>query len=240
MSPDSRIRLDVSRFLWTVGQGHLTCVPEKLTIRVTWLKRTLLGSLETVFPDSHLFWQGSVYRLAPEVPLFRGMLTRPKAFFRLPSSLKKKQPCVTFCHGGMPNKYRSSSVIACSGQDCSFTDSNYHHHLVVPSAWISLTLSRHLSLSFIGSSRSSGLHPESSQSCCMLVRAGHPAFARPCEGVHRSTSPMSSSQLLQQCPVCLVRLIWIAFVMGGRWPYSCCLVGYCFQDLFNIARNILV
>ena len=31
---------------------------------------------------------------------------------------------------------------------------------------------------------------------------------------------MSSSLLLQQCPACLVRLTWIVFVMGGRWPYS--------------------
>ena len=44
---------------------------------------------------------------------------------------------------------------------------------------------------------------------------------------------MSSSLLLQQCPACLVRLIWIVFVMGGRWPYSCCFVGHCLQDLFN-------
>ena len=44
-------------------------------------------------------------------------------------------------------------------------------------ARISLTLSRHFSLSFIASGRSSGLHPVSSQSCCMYVRAGRPAFA---------------------------------------------------------------
>ena len=36
---------------------------------------------------------------------------------------------------------------------------------------------------------------------------------------------MSSSLLLQQCPVCLVRLTLIVFVMGGRWPYSCCFEG---------------
>ena len=29
-------------------------------------------------------------------------------------------------------------------------------------------------------------------------------------------------------------------MMGGRWPYSCCFVGCCLQDLFNIARSILV
>ena len=59
-------------------------------------------------------------------------------------------------------------------------------------------------------------------------------------GVHRSTSLMSSSLLLQQCPACLALLTWIVFVMGGRCPYSWCLVGGCRQDLFKIARNILV
>ncbi len=86
-------------------------------------------------------------------------------------------------------------------------------------------------LSFIASDRSSGLHPVSLHSCCMYVRAGRPAFARPYVGVHRSTSLMSSSLLLQQCPACLVHLTWIVFVMGGRWPYSLCFVGCCRQDL---------
>ena len=116
----------------------------------------------------------------------------------------------------------------------------YHHHHVVPQAWISLTLSHHFSLSFIASGRSSGLHPVFSHSSWMYVRAGRPAFARPYVGVHRSTSLMSSSLLLQQCPAYLVRLTWIVFVMGGRWPYSWFLVGCCRQDLFNIARSILV
>ena len=101
-------------------------------------------------------------------------------------------------------------------------------------------LSRHFFLSFIASGRSSRLHLVSSHRCCMYVRAGLPAFARPYAGVHSSTSLMSSSLLLQQCPACLVRLTCIVFVMGGRWPYSWCLVGCCRQDLFNIALNILV
>ena len=117
---------------------------------------------------------------------------------------------------------------------------SFHHHHVVPLARISLTLSCQFSLFFITYSRSSGLHPVSSHSCSMYVRAGRPAFARPYVGVHRSTSLMRSSLLLQQCPACLVRLTWIVFVMGGRWPYSWCLVGCFCQDLFNIARNILV
>ena len=92
----------------------------------------------------------------------------------------------------------------------------HHHHHVVPPARISLTLSRHFSLLFIASGRSSGLHPVSSHSCCMYVRAGRPAFAWPYVGVHRSTSLMSSSLLLQKCPACLVHLTCIVFVMGGK------------------------
>ena len=122
---------------------------------------------------------------------------------------------------------------------CIYTYHHHHHH-VVPTARISLTLSHHFSQTFITSGRSSGLHPVSSQSYCMYVRAGRPAFARPYVGVHRSTSLMSSSLLLQQYPACLVRLTWIVFVMGGKWPYIWCFVGCCLQELFNIARSILM
>ena len=101
-------------------------------------------------------------------------------------------------------------------------------------------LSRQFSLSFTASGSYSALHPVSSHSCCMYVRVGRPAFAWPYVGVHRSTSLISWPLLLQQCPASLVRLTWIVFVIGGRWPYSWCLVGCCRQDLFNIARNILV
>ena len=171
-------------------------------------------------------------------------------------------------------------------------------------ARISLTLYRHFSLSFIASARSSGLHPVSSHSCWMYVRA---AFARPYVGVHRSISLMSSSLLLQQCPGSsnldsfldgryritinsthlhklplysthlykqlysthlyiaasleklasqrsrlLLKNAWAAcglvhyktwaneYSKEDRWPYCWCLVGCCRQDLFNIARSILV
>ena len=107
---------------------------------------------------------------------------------------------------------------------------HHHHHHIVLAARISLTLFRHSSLSFIALGRSSGQQPVSSHSCWMYVRAGRPAFARPCVGIHKSTSLMSSSLLLQQCPACLVRLTWIVFVIGGRWPYSWCLVGCCRQS----------
>ena len=134
-------------------------------------------------------------------------------------------------------------MILSEGENCHhhcIIKKNHPHHHVLPLARISLTLSRHFSLSFIASGRSSRLHPVSSYICCMYVRAGRPAFARPYVGVHWSTSLMSSFLLLQLCLACLVRLTWIVFAMGGWWPYSWCLVGCCRQDLFNIARNILV
>ena len=134
----------------------------------------------------------------------------------------------------------SSEIVRTNSNALHAVRKSFHHHHVVPLAWISLTLSRHFSLSFIASGRSSGLHPVSSHSCRRYVLAGCPAFARPYVGVHRNTSLMSSSLLLQQCPVSLVRLTWIVFMMGGRWPYSWCFMGCCHQDLFNIARSILI
>ena len=131
-------------------------------------------------------------------------------------------------------------VIYLLTKDLLHRERHHHYHHIALVARISLTLSRHSSLSFIALGRSSGQHPVSSHSCWMYVRAGRPAFARPCVGIHKSTSLMSSSLLLQQCPACLVRLTWIVFVIGGRWPYSWCLVGCCCQDLFRVARSILV
>ena len=127
----------------------------------------------------------------------------------------------------VPKSYSSLCLVSSIGH-CGLA-SSYHHHIALV-ARISLTLSRHSSLSFIALGRSSGQQPVSSHSCWMYVRAGRPAFARPCVGIHKSTSLMSSSLLLQQCPACLVRLTWIVFVIGGRWPYSWCLVGCCCQE----------
>ena len=113
----------------------------------------------------------------------------------------------------------------------------HHHHPVTPSARISLTLSRHLYHHFRQILRArSRIYTE----LLYVSSSGHPAFPRPSEGVHKSTLLVSSSLHLQQCPACLVRLILIVFVISGRWPYSYCFVGCCLQDLFNIARSILV
>ena len=147
---------------------------------------------------------------------------------------------------GLPDKICTVSNTFKWNKECDLLSienkltQHHHHHHIVLAARISLTLFRHSSLSFIALGRSSGQQPVSSHSCWMYVRAGRPAFARPCVGIHKSTSLMNSSLLLQQCPACLVRLTWIVFVIGGRWPYSWCLVGCCRQDLLRIARSILV
>ena len=95
----------------------------------------------------------------------------------------------------------------------------HHHHHIVLAARISLTLSRLSSLSFIALGRSSGQQPVSSHRCWMYVRAGRHAFARPCVGIHKSTSLMSSSLLLQHSCINLILVacqpVWGHFIPGG-------------------------
>ena len=112
--------------------------------------------------------------------------------------------------------------------------------LVTQLARISLILSCHSSLSSITPGKSCRLYPVSIQSCCRFVLLGRPTLARPCEEVYRGTFLISSSLLLQQCPACLVSLTCMILKIGGRFPYNCCSVGCCFQDLFSITRSILV
>ena len=94
----------------------------------------------------------------------------------------------------------------------------YHHHHIALVARISLTLSRHSSLSFIAPGRSSGQHPVSSHSCWMYVRAGRPAFARPCVGVYIYIYIYSGRWVF--------RLIKISFLLlllvGTRYPEEPC------------------
>ena len=78
------------------------------------------------------------------------------------------------------------------------------------------------------------------QSWCVWDFSGQPILTHPCARVHKRTLLMSSSLLLQQCAASLVHLIWIVCDMRGKWPYSCCFVKCCFQDLFKTARSILV
>ena len=96
-----------------------------------------------------------------------------------------------FCLHNSPNRKREYLTVFSLENKLACLNHHHRHHHVVPLARISTTYSRRFSLSFIASGRSSGIHPVSSHSCCMYVRAGRPAFARPYVGVHRSTSLIS-------------------------------------------------
>ena len=67
----------------------------------------------------------------------------------------------------------------------------------------------------------------------MWVCVGQTTQMCPCIGVHQRMSIMSLYLLLQQRLAYLVRLIWMVYEMGSKWPYSCCFV-------FKTARSILV
>ena len=74
---------------------------------------------------------------------------------------------------------------------------------------LSLSLSRDSFQSSIASGRSSRQHPMSVQNCYRYVQADRTKPARPCKGVRRRRSLMSSPLLLQQCAACIVRFIWM-------------------------------
>ena len=102
---------------------------------------------------------------------------------------------------------------------------------------------RHFSLSFIASGRSlwttSRILTLLLNVCSLLVVL---LLLSSYVGVHKSTSLMSLSLLLQQCPACLVRLTWIVFVIGGRWLKHCNSIGkffFKYKYLFLFARLLL-
>ena len=118
-------------------------------------------------------------------------------------------------------------------------NANSHYHTSSDDS-TDFSLSSHQSLLSIAPGRSSKLYPVSAQSWCQYVLFDQPTLTHPCEGVHKRTLLMSLSLLLQQWPACHVCLIWMVCKMGGKWLYSCCFVGCCFQNLFKTARNIFV
>ena len=112
-------------------------------------------------------------------------------------------------------------------------DHHHHHHHVTLSARISLILSRH-PLPIVHGFRqvfsaTTRIGAELLYVCMfeLVVLPLHVNLKGSTAVHHRSSSLIL---LFQQCPACLVRLILIVFVMGDRWPYSCCFVGCCLQD----------
>ena len=83
------------------------------SIRVTWLRSTLLRHHWAVPPGSHLLRQRSIYRLVPKAPLFIEITTALKAFLK-PQDISGQRPYAWFppfkglvLHFGM--KYRSNN-----------------------------------------------------------------------------------------------------------------------------------
>ena len=39
---------------------------------------------------------------------------------------------------------------------------------------------------------------------------------------------------------CMSCTFWMILAMEGKWPYRCCFMEFCFQNLFDLARNFLI
>ena len=119
-----------------------------------------------------------------------------------------------------------------------FYNSNTHTHTLTPQ--ISLTFSYHLSLSsihyyWLWTSR---LYPVFVHSWCKSLLIGkywHIYVHKTIIEYHLGICLCFSISTLQVLFVLLEK-----FEMGGRWPYSCCFVESCFQDLLKTACSILV
>ena len=113
----------------------------------------------------------------------------------------------------------------------------YHYHHVALPAQISFTLCHYRSLSSIAPRRSSRLYSVSGQTCCIKVLVVRPAFAPPCEGVHRSISVINSPLLLLQFTACLVHIIWIVFGTSCRWSYMAAVCGVLLPGLVQYSSQ---
>ena len=59
-----------------------------------------------------------------------------------------------------------------------------------------------------------------------------------CSSMYMGPQEYITYEFVQQCPSCLVCLTLTVFVIDSRWPYSCCFVGCCLHDLFNITQGV--
>ena len=85
------------------------------------------------------------------------------------------------------------------------------------------------------------LKPVSFRSWFTYVVAGLPLFLAPCFGSQSSSSLITSSFFLQQCPINRRLLIFSVSVMLGRLPYSSSLLVLCsFQETPRTALSILL
>ena len=104
---------------------------------------------------------------------------------------------------------------------------------------VPLTLSNQSSQEAIDLDKSSRSYLLSVPKWWVQVFAGRLTLVLIYVGAHWRTAFMRSSFSSLQFRGCLGRSYRL-FEMRSKWPYSCCFVGCCFQDLFKTARNVLV
>ena len=122
----------------------------------------------------------------------------------------------------------------CQGKTLLVLDSNNNNNNnhVTLSVRISQTLSRHPSLWSIAFGKSSGQHPVSSQICCSSWTSCL------CSSMWRGSREYITYELVPTTPAVSRMSVSTNFDSFRRWPYSCCFVGCCLQDVFNIACSI--
>ena len=113
---------------------------------------------------------------------------------------------------------------------CKKRNHHHHHHHVALPALISLTLSRHPSLSSIAPGRFSCIGTE-------LLYIGSRWSSNLWLSIWRGPLEYIAYELVLNSPAVSRMYGWLTlkvFVMGGRWPYNCC-----FVRCFNITCSIL-
>ena len=64
--------------------------------------------------------------------------------------------------------------------------------------------------------------------------------SKACSSMWRGPKENIAYELVLTSPACLVCRTWMVLEMGGRWLYTCCFEGRCFQDLFIAVCSILL
>ena len=97
----------------------------------------------------------------------------------------------------------------------------------------SLSSSVHITITLVNSSKQQLV---SVQSWWKLVFTVQPTLMYP----RMRISLMSPSSFSQLCPAYLALLSWMLSETGSKWPYCCCFVRCCFQDMIKAMRSILM
>ena len=110
------------------------------------------------------------------------------------------------------------------------------HHYILLTAWISLSLSIHSHhSSLLPGLPNCILYPHRADvSSCWLANTG--MFICQCPLKNIANEFIFASPEVSY----MSRSSWMVCEIGGKWPYSCCFVGCCFQNLFKTVCSIFV